>query len=134
MTAIDVTSGEMLFVSSGGAATNIAISAGGYTTLLSGGDATGGVTFGGADISFTVASGGILTAPLTGFGATDALTLGAINYGMDTSFTYSGTTANGTLSVTDGTNTESAQFVGDYSSANFHDGAAVGGGTVITYG
>ena len=92
------------------------------------------MTFAGTDASLTVASGGHLDTGLVGFAATDSLTLNAIAYGAHTRFTYSGTDASGVLKVTDGTQAASVQFIGDYSSASFHDGAAVGGGTVITYG
>jgi len=132
VTALTVAPGETLFVSSGGTANALTISAGGYAELLSGG-AAGGVTFAGVSATLLIASGGQLTGVLTGFEAKDQLALGGISYGAGTTYTYSGTTLSGTLTVTDGVHNASIQFVGNYNATDFTDGAAAGGGTVIGY-
>jgi hypothetical protein len=61
------------------------------------------------------------TGTITGFSLTgaNALDLNDISYGIFTTWSYSGTAAGGTLTVTDGTHTANIKLTGDYLDSTF---------------
>ena len=124
----------MLFVNSGGIVSNPTIMTYGTLSLKPGANSINGVDFNGANASLIIGNTAILQGSLTGFAATDSLIFRKVGYGPTTVFHYSGTSAGGTLTVTSGHTTGTALFNGNYTATDFHEAAAVGGGTVITYG
>jgi autotransporter passenger strand-loop-strand repeat protein len=123
------------YVASGGLASATVISAGTLDIASGGTTGTGAVTFSGGGmlrLENSVHFGGLVA----GFGVPDSMDLADINFISSTSASWmqltSGSTASGTLIVTDGTHTAQITLLGQYAAGNFHiqnDGA---GGTLVT--
>jgi hypothetical protein len=98
---------------------------------------------GGSSVDFAGTSGGELSlldsrqfgAAIHGFGGigTDYMDLRDINFTSSSAFKlgYTGSTTQGVLTVTDGTNTARLTMFGKYTTANFHASADGFGGTAI---
>jgi hypothetical protein len=92
------------------------------------------VTFAGSgilELAHSTAYAGSVTGLATG--GTNSLDLNDIAYaGGTTKATYSGTTASGTLTVTDGTHTARIKLIGDYTASTFNLASNGHGGTTVT--
>ena len=96
-----------------------------------------------ADTTFTADAAGILklddsfdfTGMVSGFDANDQLDLTDMMFSDALSLDYGANSegTGGTLTVTDGSNTASIEFVGQYDEAGFHAGSDGGSGTLLTY-
>jgi hypothetical protein len=105
---------------------------GGQLELLSGSTAgSSTIGFGGGG-TLKIDAAGAYNFLVAGFAAHDALDLSAIEFASARE-NYSGNTASGTLTVSDGTHSVSLLLLGNYSAANFTLGAESGGatGTVV---
>jgi autotransporter passenger strand-loop-strand repeat protein len=138
----------------GGLATGTTIGGTGYEFVFSGGTASGTVLSGGTlevasggasgNVAVTFFGGGTLQLDdsvhfgglVAGFGIPDQLDLADVPFIARTRFTFSGGTASGTLTVTDGTSATTANItlLGNYTAGQFHITSAPDGqgGTLVT--
>jgi hypothetical protein len=101
----------------------------------------GGAVASGQAVSFDAGSTGTLrldssqtfsgTVARLAYDGTNFLDLSDISYGANTKANFSGTTAGGTLQVTDGTRTANIHLVGDYTASTFVTATDGHGGTLI---
>jgi hypothetical protein len=93
------------------------------------------------NVGFAAGSTGVLVlshsltyhGTVSGFSKTgsNALDLGDVAFGVSTKATYSGTTASGTLTVTDGTHVAKIKLAGDYTGSTFTLSSDGHGGTRV---
>jgi autotransporter passenger strand-loop-strand repeat protein len=130
-----------------GSAVATTVDSGGFEQVFAGGVVNGATISGGelevnsgatAEGTITFVSGGTLRldaagsfgAQISGFAQPDQLDLSAIAFGSGTTLSYSSST--GTLTVTDGTNTDTLTLLGQYSAAQFNLTSDGHGGTLVT--
>ena len=131
-----VSSGGMVDVFAGGIASGATIKSGGDATISGGTLELGSPATASGTIDF--AGGGTLKLDgtgaygfvVSGYAVPDVFDLSAVNFiSGTTSATYSGNTASGTLTVTDGTHSVSIALLGNYLATTFNVGPEGGGGT-----
>ncbi|WP_216851223.1 hypothetical protein, partial [Acidisphaera sp. L21] len=66
-------------------------------------------------------------------GGSDVIDITNLNFAIATPLAYSGTTTAGALTATDGTNTATINFTGNYTTANFKLADDTHGGSLITF-
>jgi len=71
------------------------------------------------------------TGQISGLAGSDAIDLAGVNYGANTTATFSGTTTGGTLTVSDGTHTANIALQGDYLASNWDLSNDGNGGTTV---
>jgi autotransporter passenger strand-loop-strand repeat protein len=130
-----VSSGGYDLVSSGGTAIATTIS-GGTLEIAAGGTASG-VVFSSSGGTLHLDSGSRLTGTISGFHLGDAINLGGLAFNASSSTLSwtqktSGANASGTLTVKEGTQTQSLTLVGSYTASNFSAISDGHGGTLIT--
>src|SRR6202044_1226583 len=89
------------------------------------------VTFEGATGTLKLDDAVGFTGQVSGLAGSDAIDLAAVSYGAGTTATFLGTTAGGTLTITDGTNTANIALQGDYLSSSWDVSSDGNGGTVV---
>ena len=137
-------------VLSGGTISDTTVSNGGYLVVFAGGTING-ATISGATIE--IASGGLTGSNAISYGGGAALILDAavsfggkiaglalgdyldlrdVAFSSSTTFGYSGNTASGTLTVSDGAHTANIALLGQYVAANFNLASDGHGGTLVS--
>jgi autotransporter passenger strand-loop-strand repeat protein len=129
-----ISSGGYELVSSGGSAIATVIS-GGTLEVASGGSASGVVFSSGGMLQ--VDSGGHVSGTISGFHLGDEIDLRGLAYNSGSSTASwtqktSGANASGTLTIKEGTQTQSFTLIGTYTTSNFSATSDGHGGTLIT--
>jgi hypothetical protein len=104
-------------------------------TLYAASSFTQNVTFSGTSGELELAHSQAYAGTITGFSLTGTTSLDLRDIVYDaatTTATYSGTTASGTLTVTDGTHTATIKLIGDYTASAFNVASDGHGGTTVT--
>jgi hypothetical protein len=116
-----------------------AVTGSGSVVISGGGKADFAAAFG-QNVAFGAGGGELILADATayagsisGFSTTGATTLDLtdITFGSKTKATYSGTTASGVLTVTDGTHTAKIALTGNYTGSTWTTASDGGGGTTV---
>jgi hypothetical protein len=89
------------------------------------------VTFTGTTGTLTIDHGLAFTGQISGLAGADALDLADLSYGANTTATFLGNTAGGTLTVTDGSHTANITLIGNYLSSGWTLSSDGQGGTVV---
>ncbi|MBI3515372.1 MAG: hypothetical protein HY060_15125, partial [Proteobacteria bacterium] len=131
--------GGTIAAQGGSVVVNVAVTGGG-SAIVGNGSTLDFAAASDSDTSFIAGTLGVLeldiaasyTGTLTGFGAGDALDLRDLTFGGGSAASYSGTSSGGTLSVTDGTTTDTYTMVGNYLGVTFAVTADGFGGTQVS--
>lgn len=127
--------GTVVLDSAGGAYQSTQIDAGTLEIGVTGAAGTSTISFlSDANAILQIDKGAMLSNTIDGFGQGDTLDVRGIAFGSSTVADYApvGTTG-GTLTLSDGVNTEDFQLAGSYSANGFHISADGAGGTSVTY-
>src|SRR5262249_26975020 len=89
------------------------------------------VTFTGPTGALKLDNAVAFTGQVSGLSGSDALDLGDISFGANTTATYLGNTSGGVLTVSDGTHTANIDLVGNYLSSSGDLASDGHGGTVV---
>ena len=109
---------------------SVTISASGDYQIL--GPSSEGVTFApGASGTLVLTDSQQYTGQISGLTANDTLDLADIAFGSNTTVAYSGTSSQGTLSVSDGAHVAKISLLGNYLASTFVESSDGSGGTLI---